>query len=140
MTASKQIQQITTKALFYKNNKILFVKEHKGKWELPGGRILFGESPEDALRREIKEELGFSNIKINDIIHIWTFLSNVKDINYQFVVLVYNCFTDEMNIIENKEYAEAKWIELGEVNNLNMRNGYKQTVKKFMEDVNNDKL
>src|SRR3989344_7170769 len=47
------------------NGKILLQKridriraDADGKWELPGGKIDFGESPEEALCREIKEEIG----------------------------------------------------------------------------------
>lgn len=47
-----------------KNGKLLLVKQykgpHSGKWELPGGGIEAGETAEDTLRREFREEVGIS--------------------------------------------------------------------------------
>ena len=54
-------------AIIKKNNKVFITQrghgEFKGKWEFPGGKIEVGESPEDAIVREIKEELK-SNIEV----------------------------------------------------------------------------
>jgi mutator protein MutT len=41
--------------------KVLVLKEHQNKWELPGGGIDHGESCHDCLRRELKEELNITN-------------------------------------------------------------------------------
>ena len=40
--------------------KFLVAQEDNGMWELPGGGLEHGESPRDALQREIKEEMGLA--------------------------------------------------------------------------------
>ena len=52
-------------AILRKKGRILIARRashvaHGGMWELPGGKIESGESPEQGLRREIYEELGVS--------------------------------------------------------------------------------
>ncbi len=51
-----------TAALIYNDGKLLIAKRKlsgklPGKWEFPGGKLETGETPEDCLRRELKEEL-----------------------------------------------------------------------------------
>ena len=130
---NRQIQKTTVKGIFCKDGKILFAKDHKGKWELPGGKVEFNETIEGALKRECEEELGFKNIQIRGIIDAWTFSSTVNDIDCHFIVLVYECDADEIIIKPSDEHEEHAWVPLSEINKLNMRDGYRESVKKYKE-------
>ena len=87
--------------------------ELKGGWEFPGGKIEPGETKEEALIREIKEEL---NIEINvDKFAI--------DIEYQYpnFYLFMSCFMCSIKegSIELLEHNDGKWITKEELNTLN---------------------
>ena len=65
--SSKVNKQITViVGLVIREGKLLMVKRHepevKGahmKWEFPGGKVDIGETPEQAIVREVKEETGY---------------------------------------------------------------------------------
>lgn len=50
-----------------------------GKWEFPGGKLLVGESPDDCLKREIKEEMGI-DIAVKSPFHLVNFSYEEKAI------------------------------------------------------------
>lgn len=62
----KEYKQLGAYALILKDDKILLIKKktgpYDGKLDLPGGTIEFGERPEEALKRELKEEVGIDVI------------------------------------------------------------------------------
>jgi 8-oxo-dGTP diphosphatase len=128
----KKIQKVSAKAIIERDGKVLLVKDPKGIWELPGGRIEHGEEPRQSLIRELNEELGWSKITIKKIVDIWSFTSKVENRHNHFIILVYSCTSDEKKINQNDEYTEYKWVPIQEIKKLNMRDGYKKSVKKYL--------
>lgn len=128
----QKIQKITVKGIFEREGKILFVKDLKGVWELPGGRIEHGEAPKESLVRELNEELGWKKVIIKDLIDAWSFTSEIKDRHNHFIVLVYHCQSDEKDIRQDEEYGEYAWVPIAKIKSLRMRKGYENSIKKYL--------
>lgn len=79
------------------------------KWEFPGGKIESGESHQEALIREIKEELN-TDIKVNN------FVLTVEH-EYNSFILTMHCY--ECNVITGYlsigEHIDSKWLTLLEM-------------------------
>ncbi len=79
--------------------------DFKDGWEFPGGKIEVGETPEEALVREIREELG-TEIEVHELI-------DVIDYDYETCHLHMNCYWATVTGGEIKllEHEAAKWLE-----------------------------
>ena len=104
-------------AIIKKDNKIFITRRGYGEfvdmWEFPGGKIEEGESREEALHREIREEL---EVEIDDL----QFLTTV-DYDYPTFHLTMHCFTCKMSDgkVHLNAHNDAKWIGLGELRDQN---------------------
>ncbi len=78
--------------------------EFKGGWEFPGGKIEEGETPQEALKREIKEELD-TEIQVGDYI-------DTIEYDYPKFHLSMDCFWCEVvaGHLTLKEHEAAKWL------------------------------
>ena len=86
--------------------------EFKDGWEFPGGKIEEGETPEEALIREIKEELD-TTIEVGELL-------NTIEYDYPNFHLSMDCFmckVKEGKLIL-KEHEAAKWLTRQELHNV----------------------
>ncbi len=78
--------------------------EFKGKWEFPGGKIEDGEMPQEALRREIREELD-TEIKVGELL-------TTVEYDYPDFHLSMDCFWAQVQSgeLSLKEAEAARWF------------------------------
>jgi ADP-ribose pyrophosphatase YjhB (NUDIX family) len=70
--------QVTQKAILkYKDTYVLVKEKNQDEWILPGGRLDYGEKPEEGLKREIQEELSVGCI-VGDIVSVDVYHSEDK--------------------------------------------------------------
>lgn len=102
----KQIEVVA--AIILKDNLYLATQrgygEFEGMWEFPGGKIEAGESPEDALVREILEELCIN-------ITIEKFICTTK-YDYPSFHLTMHCYLCSIasGNVELREHKSARWL------------------------------
>ena len=79
--------------------------EYKDGWEVPGGKIEVGETPEDAVRREIREELD-TDISVEELI-------DTIEYDYPNFHLSMDCFWCEIvcGDLNLKEHEAARWLD-----------------------------
>ena len=86
--------------------------EFKGGWEFPGGKIEKGETPQEAVKREIMEELD-TEIEVGEYI-------DTIEYDYPAFHLSMDCFWCQIvrgNLVL-KEHEAARWLTKDELNNV----------------------
>jgi ADP-ribose pyrophosphatase YjhB (NUDIX family) len=111
------------------DGKILLSKQWGDGYDFPGGGIDIGESIDEALKREVKEETGL-DVEIGRIVHCESsfFKFRFEDKCVQSILMYYLCkrvggeLTVEYFDEHEKEYADMpEWINIEDVDNVRIR-------------------
>lgn len=126
---------ITVKAIVIYNDKVLALKKVKpstdgyGYWEMPGGGLEYGETPHEALIRELKEETGL-DIKIIKPVYTFTAIRP----NYQTVGIGFLTIPTNDDVHLSNEHTDYKFLtkdELKEILNENIYNDIAYTIDEY---------
>lgn len=106
-------------AVIMKGDKVLIVQKGNtrfaytsGKWEFPGGKIEDGEQPEEALRREISEELDM-DISVNE----WLVAVEHTYPDFAITMNAYICHTTSESLTL-REHRSSLWIDTSQLRSI----------------------
>lgn len=120
--------------IFNKKNQILFLKSKKwkGQYGIPSGKLVYGESIINGLKREIKEE---TNLDVHDI----KFLLNQEIIEPRdffkkahFISMNHTCRAKNNNVKLNYEAQSYKWIKTENALKLKLNEPTKELIKYYL--------
>jgi ADP-ribose pyrophosphatase YjhB (NUDIX family) len=107
-------------AVVVRDGKSLVIKRahepRKGEWSLPGGLLELGESLQDAVRREIKEETSL-DIDVGPIIETFDRVHHDDQgkIRYHFVIVDFLCWASGGDAVPGSDAEAVAWVTAAEI-------------------------
>ena len=120
-------------AIIRKGDKIFATQrgygDFKDGWEFPGGKMEAGETPEDALKREIWEELE-TKIVVEKLL-------TTVDYDYPKFYLTMHCFmcSIESGQLTLKEHEAARWLQLSDIYSVDWLPADKVVVDRLIKSL-----
>jgi 8-oxo-dGTP pyrophosphatase MutT (NUDIX family) len=120
---------VSVKGIVVRDGAVVVVHNRRDEWELPGGKLEIGESPERCVAREIDEELG---LDVEPVVLVDAWVYDVAP-GTQVLVLTYGCAErSERTTIVSPEHTRLAWIALDEIDGLHMPDGYKSSIVRWV--------
>ena len=135
---TNNLPKVVVGGLIYQNDKILICQrkeegDHPLKWEFPGGKLKDNENNQEALKRELNEELS---IEINDMIFFDEYLYEYKKISKNLKLVFFQIF-QLGGEIQNKVHQQLKWIDISKLGDYDFLEGDLKIINKLMNNDSN---
>ena len=113
------IKNATGQLLFLKRKEQFLLPGNPDEaWDIPGGRIETEEHLDDALLREVKEEIGADLSGMPKLVNAQDIFVPQKDLHV--VRLTYTLDSEIKNITLSDEHTDYRWVSLAEAKELNV--------------------
>lgn len=141
----QQKKHVGVYALVVKDENILLIKKARGcyigMWDLPGGKLEFGEKPLEGLAREVMEETGLV-VKESDLLNVLTHVivcdstAGEKEELYH-IGIIYSVIVDSDDNLKTGADGEdsdgASWVKISDVNEINFTPFVNQSLKNYLK-------
>lgn len=119
-------QRISVRAIIKQDERTLLLRRANGRqtilgrYELPGGKIAYGEQPEDALRRYLHDEVGV-HMQIAQLFDAVTYIDrDDRDIQYAVIVYTVGLADGHHTIKLDQNYDKYEWKKSSEIQQNNV--------------------
>jgi ADP-ribose pyrophosphatase YjhB (NUDIX family) len=125
-------------AVIVRDGRALIVKRahepRKGEWSLPGGLLELGESLQDAVRREIKEETTL-DVTIGPIIETFDRVHHDDQgrIRYHFVIIDFVCWAEGGEAVPGSDADGVAWVSANEIDDYAVNAHAKAVIEKGLK-------
>lgn len=119
-------------AIMKKNGKVLLGQRPEGntlagQWEFPGGKLELGESPKEALHRELHEELGI-RAEIGDLK-----IANSHKFGDKGILLLFFEVLYWKGEPKNLHHTELRWVEKSQIPNLDIPDTNRSVLNEILD-------
>lgn len=124
MEKNQQFPRVAVGAVIIEDKKVLLVKRSnppaQGLWAIPGGKILPGETLQDALKREILEETGLQIIA-DDVVHVFDVIERENGkIVFHYVIIDFACRILSGKPAAGDDALEVRWFCAKDLEKVNV--------------------
>jgi mutator protein MutT len=124
-------------AVIIENGRILLVKRgnepNKGKWSVPGGLVRIGESLIEALKREIREEVGVE-IEVDDVACVSEEIFRNGEVKFHYVIIDFFARIVDGNVRPGSDAEEIRWVPINEVDKIEVVDFVEELIKSLVEE------
>jgi len=126
----EQCWPVSVKGVLLRRRRVLLLRNHRGEWELPGGRLRRRETPEEALAREIREETGLT-AAVGSLVDAWVFAVTPRR---RVVILAYACrLKGRDGIRTSPEHRMGAWLPVAALEKEPLPEGYLRSIRRVAE-------
>jgi 8-oxo-dGTP pyrophosphatase MutT (NUDIX family) len=108
--------------------RIPLLRNERDEWELPGGKLEIGETPESTVRRETSEELGLT---IEDVHIIDSWVYRVSTTRHVFITSYGTVYRGDEPLQLSYEHKELEIFEYDRIGSLRMPTAYQVTIARW---------
>lgn len=111
-------------------DRVLLLKNERDEWELPGGRIEIGESPEECVAREIAEETQWK-VTTGPILDTWMYY--IDSVERHVFIVTYGCDPQsDADPVLSIEHKEVRLFNFSDIGQLRMPEGYRRSIAAWL--------